>query len=218
MNPSPKPAIARIIKISSKKIEEGKVRSIARVLRDGEVIVYPTDTFYGLGGDCFSVQALQRIYRIKKRVPRRPFPVLISDVHMVKDLATEVPVALKALAARFWPGPLTLVLRAAAGFPAELVGANRTIGIRLPNVAWLRELIRRVGFPIIATSANISGAGEIDSAEEVIRQFQDKVDLIVDGGRTPGGRPSTVVDLTGETPVFLREGAISKEEIQSFLF
>ena len=217
MNPFPKPATARIIKISSKKIEEEKVRLIANTLKQGGVIAYPTDTFYGLGADCFSAEALQRIYRIKKREARKPFPVLISDLPMVKDLAAEIPAAFRALTAKFWPGPLTLVIKAAARLPAELVGVNRTIGIRLPNVTWLRELIRKVGFPIIATSANISGAGEIDSAEEVIRQFQDKVDLIVDGGRTPGGRPSTVVDLTGERPVVVREGAILRTALERLI-
>lgn len=218
MTPLLKPATARIIRISSEKIGEEKLRLIADTVKQGGIIVYPTDTFYGLGANCFSGEALQRIYRIKDRQLGKPFPVLISDPNMVKKLAAEMPSAFVPITAKFWPGSLTLVIRAAAGLPAELVGARRTIGIRLPNVTWLRELIRKAGVPIIATSANISGEGEIDSAEEVIRQFRNKVDLIVDGGRTPGGRPSTVLDLTGETPVILREGAITKEEIQRVLF
>jgi len=217
MTPPLKPAKARILKITSGTIEEKEMRLIAKTLREGGVIAYPTDTFYGLGADCFSGEALQRIYRIKHRDPVKPSPVLVSDLSMVRDLAAEIPAAFRTLSAEFWPGPLTLIIKAAARLPAELSGPNQTIGIRLPNVTWLRELIRQLGFPILATSANISGAGEIDLAEEVIRQFQDKVDLIVDGGRTPGGRPSTVVDLTGKRPVILREGAIAKEKIREIL-
>ena len=208
---------ARIIKISSRKFEDKKIHIIATVLEEGGIIAYPTDTFYGLGADCFSAQARQRIYQIKKREPNKPFPILISDIRMVKDLAEEIPAAFSVLTAQFWPGPLTLVMKAAARLPAELVGPNRTIGIRLPDVTWLRDLIRQVGLPIIATSANIAGAGEIETAEEVIRQFKNKVDLIVDGGRTPGGRPSTVVDLTGERPAILREGAVLRTAVERLI-
>jgi len=214
MAPSSQPAKARIIKISSRKIEEKGVRLIAGILRQGGVIVYPTDTFYGLGANIFSGRAVKRIYQIKSREESKPMPVLVSDFDMAKSLAAEIPPLFGPITAKLWPGPLTLNLTAAARVPAGLAGANRTIGIRLPNVTWLRELISQAGFPMIATSANISGAGEIDSAKEVIRQFRGKVDLIIDGGRTPGGKPSTVVDLTGEWPVILREGAISKEQIQ----
>lgn len=217
MAASLKSMTARIIQISSEKIQEEEIRLISDTLRQGAVIAYPTDTFYGLGADIFSRQALQRIHRIKKRQASKPMPILVSDFDMAESLAAEIPPLFGSIAARFWPGPLTLVIKAAAGLPVELVGVKRTVGIRLPDVTWLRELIRRVGFPIAATSANISGAREIDSAEEVIRQFRLKVDLIVDAGRTPGGRPSTVLDLTGMRPVILREGAIPEAEIQRLL-
>jgi L-threonylcarbamoyladenylate synthase len=218
MAQSPKSGLALVIKISSEKIQEEEIRLISNILRQGAVIAYPTDTFYGLGANVFSRQALERIHRIKKRQASKPMPVLVSDLEMAKSLIAEIPSLFGPSTEKFWPGPLTLVIKAAAGLPAELVGAKRTIGIRLPNVTWLRDLIHRAGFPIVATSANISGAGEIDSAEEVIRQFKEKVDLIADAGRTPGGRPSTVLDLTGKRPVILREGAIPKAEIQRLLF
>lgn len=216
MTPSPNPA-ALVVKVSRLRMNREELRLIADTLKQGGVIVYPTDTFYGLGANCFSGKALQRVYRIKKRQPGKPFPVLISNLNMVMRLAAEMPSAFAPITAKFWPGPLTLVVKAASGLPAELVGAKWTIGIRLPAVPWLRELIRRAGFPLVATSANISGEGEIDSAEEAIRQFKNKVDLIVDAGRTPGGRPSTVLDLTRKRPVILREGAITKAEIEEFL-
>jgi L-threonylcarbamoyladenylate synthase len=117
------------------------------------------------------------------------------------------------LASRFWPGPLTVVLKAASHLPPELAGPGRTIGIRLPAVIWLQKLIRVIGLPLVTTSANISGQGEIESAEEVKSVFTGKVDLIVDGGKAPGGQPSTVVDLTGEKPVLIRGGVIARNAL-----
>ena len=192
------------------------IRDIARVLAGNGVIVYPTDTFYGLGAKCFSQKALHRIFEIKKRPGFKGLPVLVSDLEMAKGMTTGLPPVFHTLASRFWPGPLTIVLKAASHLPAELVGPGRTIGIRLPAVPWLQALIRETGVALVTTSANISGEGEIDSAQEVIRVFKGKVDLIVDGGRTPGGKPSTVIDLTGEKPILIREGVLGRKELEKF--
>jgi L-threonylcarbamoyladenylate synthase len=208
---------APVLKISPAEVESRKIRLIARILRQGSIIAFPTDTFYGLGADCFSGPALQRIYQIKKRQPLKPMPVLISDINQVSILAAEIPPVFDRLADALWPGPLTLILKAARGLPSILTGQKQTIGIRLPAVSWLRELVRQTGSPVVATSANISGETEIDSAEDVVRQFQRKVDLIVDGGRTPGGRPSTVVDVSLDKPVIVRAGAIPEAEINKIL-
>lgn len=205
---------ARIIKIDPARVGTEINEEIVLTLRQGGLIVYPTDTFYGLGADCFSGRALFRIYEVKGRPLSKALPVLISDAEMVGRLAVEIPPGFDRLAAAFWPGPLTLILKAAASLPSGLVGPERTIGIRLPAVVWIRDLIRAAGFPVVATSANISGQGEIDSAEEAVRQFKDKVDLIVDGGKTAGGRPSTVVDLTSGKPVLRREGAIPRAKLE----
>ena len=192
------------------------IRDIARVLAGNGVIVYPTDTFYGLGAKCFSQKALHRIFEIKKRPGFKGLPVLVSDLEMAKGMTAGLPPVFYALASRFWPGPLTIVLKAASHLPAELVGPGRTIGIRLPAVPWLQALIRETGVALVTTSANISGEGEIDSAQEVIRVFKGKVDLIVDGGQTPGGKPSTVIDLTGEKPILIREGVLGRKELEKF--
>ena len=192
------------------------IRDIARVLAGNGVIVYPTDTFYGLGANCLSEKALHRIFEIKKRPGFKGLPVLVSDLEMAKGMTAGLPPVFYALASRFWPGPLTIVLKAASHLPAELVGPGRTIGIRLPAVPWLQALIRETGVALVTTSANISGEGEIDSAQEVIRVFKGKVDLIVDGGQTPGGKPSTVIDLTGEKPILIREGVLGKKELEKF--
>ena len=180
-------------------------------------MVYPTDTYYGLGADGFLEKAVKKIYQAKKRQFSKPLPVLIADTEMVRKIASKIPAAFSSLSEEFWPGPLTLVLKAAANLPAELVGAERTIGIRLPAVPWLRKLIRRAGFPVVATSANISGKREIASAEKVIRVFNHKVDLIVDGGQTPGSLLSTVVDLTSGEAILIREGAIPKLRLRKYL-
>jgi L-threonylcarbamoyladenylate synthase len=205
----------RIIKIDSEPLGSESILDIARVLQEDGVIVYPTDTFYGLGGNCLSQKALRKIFEIKRRPASKGLPVLISDLEMAKRLAVELPMSFFVLAARFWPGPLTLVLKAAAHLPRGLVGPKKTIGIRLPNVPWLQNLIRETGVPFITTSANISGQREIASPDKAIRLFQGKVDLIVDGGRTPGCLPSTVVDLTGEKPVIIREGVIGRKVNES---
>ncbi len=208
---------ARIVKIDMAIVGADIIQDIALTFQQGGVAVYPTDTFYGLGADCFSREALSRIYEIKGRPHAKALLVLVSDAAMVRQLAGEIPPALDRLSEGFWPGPMTVILKAAPSLPAELIGPGRTIGIRLPALGWLRELVRVAGFPVVATSANISGAREIDSGEAAVREFSEKVDLIVDGGKTAGGRPSTVVDLTSGHPVLRREGAIPKEKIQKVI-
>jgi L-threonylcarbamoyladenylate synthase len=206
-----------IIKINPREVEAQKIQIIAGALSRGEVIAYPTDTYYGLGASCFLKKAIRKIYRVKHRQMSKALPVLIADVKMVREIAADIPPSFRPLTAEFWPGPLTLVLKGAALLPSELVGPEQTIGIRLPAVPWLRELIRRAGFPVIATSANISGGGEIASVEKVVEVFEHKVDLIVDGGQIPGALPSTVIDLTSGAPILVREGAIPKSRLRKYL-
>ncbi len=206
----------RILRLNPTEVELGKIRIIAKtVFRDG-VIIYPTDTFYGLGADCFSARAVQRIFRLKKRPFTKGLPVLISHLEMAREISSLIPAAFEELASSFWPGPLTLVLPAARHLPQELVGPDRKIGVRLPAVAWLRELVEEMGAPLTATSANISGEDETASPEEVIELFKNKVELIVDGGEAPGGRPSTVVDLTSERPRLLRRGTIPEKKLRKY--
>jgi len=205
-----------ILKIDPRAVKPEAIREIVRVLADNGVIVYPTDTFYGMGANCFSEKALHNIFELKKRPTARGLPVLISDLEMAGRLAADLPPVFFALASRFWPGPLTLVLNAALNLPEELVGPGRTIGVRLPAVAWLRVLIRETGVALVTTSANISGEREIDSAEEVLRVFDGKVDLIVNGGRTSAGKPSTVIDLTRDKPILVREGVLDKKDLDKY--
>jgi len=207
----------RVIKINPGLVELDKIKSIAQFLKMPGVMAFPTDTFYGLGTDCFSPEKIRRIYQIKKRKMEKPIPLIIAEVEEAKRIAGEIPPLFWSLAEEFWPGPLTLVLKASPGLPQELLGHSQAIGVRLPAVPWLRELVREAGFPLTATSANLSGEKEINHPEKIKDIFWGKVDLIVDGGKTPGTRPSTVLDMTSEKPKILREGIIPVTQLRKYL-
>ncbi|MDH5704857.1 MAG: L-threonylcarbamoyladenylate synthase [Candidatus Aminicenantes bacterium] len=207
----------RIIRIKPDRVGPDVIALIAGVLRKDGVMAYPTDTFYGLGASCFSKRAIQRIYRLKKRERAKPLSILVSDLGMVRSLAVGIPRLFWQLAEEFWPGPLTLVLKASSSLPEEILGPEGSVGIRLPALPWLRGLISKVAFPITGTSANISGEKEIENPEDVIASFSGMVDLIVDGGRTEGGLPSTVVDLASPDPVIVREGAVPRSILDGYL-
>lgn len=181
------------------------------------MIVYPTETFYGIGADGFSEEAVARVFRIKKRPSGRALPVIVADMEMAKSIVRSIPPLFEELTSLFWPGPLTLILKAASHLPERLLGPGRTIGLRLPALSWLRSLVRQVGSPVIATSANISGGRETSSPEKVIPLFRGHVDLIVDGGKTPGRLPSTVVDLSSGKARLVREGALPSRRLKKYL-
>jgi L-threonylcarbamoyladenylate synthase len=207
----------RIIKVKSDLMEKDKLEEICSILNKQGLIVYPTETFYGLGAVIFFQKAIQRVYLLKKRDPSKPFPVVISDLDMLHEVARGFQTAYKPLISAFWPGPLTLILKASPLVPRAIQGPSGSIGIRLTGHKWLRRLVRQAAFPLTATSANISGEAEISDPREAIRLFEGKVDLIVDGGKTEGLLPSTIVDLTGEKPRLVREGAVSSLELKKYL-
>ena len=190
---------------------------IAADLRLGAVMAYPTETFYALGAAALTKKAVDRVFRLKKREASKPLSFIVSDMDMVGDVVASLPLPFMTLAAEFWPGPLTLVLRAADGLPEALLGPGRTIALRIPPIAWLRDLVRDLGEPLTATSANLSGEAGLSDPNEVRRLFDGQVDLIVDSGPSPGGTPSTIVDLTGERPRILREGRIPAARIEALL-
>jgi L-threonylcarbamoyladenylate synthase len=206
-----------IVKIEPDSVPNDVIETVAAVLSRDGVMAYPTETFYGLGALCFSVKAVRRIYRMKARDAGKPLSLIVSDIDMVETLAACPPTIFYRLAGELWPGPLTLVLKASPSFPARLAGPGHTIGVRIPSVPWLRRLVHEVGIPITATSANISGGGEISDSAEILRIFNNEVDIIVDGGPTTGRRVSTIVDITGPTPRILREGAVPASKLEQFL-
>jgi len=202
------------------ELAEGRVaqaKGIARDLLAGAVAAYPTETFYALGAAACSEKAVARVFELKGREASKPLSFVVSDLDMVREVVSSLPPAFTSLAGELWPGPLTLVLPAAAGLPDRLLGPGRSIALRIPPLAWLRALVRELGEPLTATSANRAGEKELSDPVDVRAQFDGRVDLIVDGGATPGGLPSTIVDLTGERPRVLREGRIPAEQITALL-
>jgi len=191
---------------------QGKVKEAVQILKNGGVIVFPTDTVYGLGADAFNSKAVERIYEIKKRPRHLPLPLLLGDVSQVTMIAESVPEIGWSLASHFWPGGLTLVLPKAASLPTYLAKGS-TVAVRVPNHPICLALGKHLGRPIIGTSANISGQRSSLTADEVEQQLGDKVDLIIDGGKCPGGGESTIVDVTGDRPVVLRQGIVAQHEI-----
>jgi L-threonylcarbamoyladenylate synthase len=193
------------------------LRAVAAILAADGVMAYPTETFYGLGAAAFSEKAVHRVFLLKAREAGKPLSLIVSGMDMVERIAAEPPSAFYVLAGEFWPGPLTIVLKAAPTFPTALAGPGHTVAVRIPPAAWLRALVDELGLPVTATSANVSGRKEISDPAEVRRLFEGKVDVIIDGGMTPGGLPSTIVDLSGPEPAILREGAVPAASVRACL-
>ena len=179
------------------------------------MVAFPTDTVYGVGTLAFQGGAVGRIYAAKDRPQEKSIPVLIADPADLAKVTLEVPEAAARLAGHFWPGPLTLVVKKHPDLP-EAVSATATVGVRIPDHAVARALLRMAG-PMAVTSANRSGQPSPSTAQEVLGQLGGRIALIIDGGKTPGGVPSSVVDCTGTEPVILRAGPISEAEIRSAL-
>ena len=184
------------------------------ILKRGGVVAFPTDTVYGLGASIGIKQAVERVYRIKGRPNNRALPLILADLSQIDEVARSVPPLARLLAESFWPGPLTLVLFKSDSVPDIVTGSSETVAVRIPAHPIPIALVRGVGMPIVGTSANLSGQPSALTAEEARAQLGDRVDLIIDG-ECPGGKESTIVDLTGETPVILREGALSREEAET---
>ena len=185
------------------------------VLNAGGLVAFPTDTVYGLGALAFDGTAVESIYAAKDRPIEKAIPVLIGDTQDLVKVGRDVPEVAYKLAARFWPGPLTVVIPKRPTLP-ESVSATTTVGVRVPDHGVARALLRAAG-PMAVTSANISGQPSPCTADDVIAQLGGRIDLIIDGGTTPRGVPSTIIDCTSQAFKILREGPISLEAIKSKL-
>ena len=182
-------------------------------VKGGEVIAYPTETFYGLGVVFDNTAALDNLCRLKSRSRDKALPLIIGEKQMLELVASSVTKSAERLIEKFWPGPLTLLLPAKAGISGLLTAKTGKIAVRIPGESFALDLARSLGTPITATSANISGMPPAVNIDDVIRYFGDAIDLIIDCGKTPGGQPSTIVDASGVKVRILRAGAISAEEI-----
>jgi len=185
------------------------------ILRSGGLVAFPTDTVYGLGALAFDGKAIGSIYAAKDRPIEKAIPILVGEIRDTIKVATEFPYTARILASRFWPGPLTCVIPKKRTLP-EAISATSTIGVRIPDQVVARVLLRAAG-PMAVTSANISGQDSPSTADEVYSQLNGRIPLIIDGGITPGGIPSTVVDCTAQNIKILREGPISLQQLLSVL-
>jgi L-threonylcarbamoyladenylate synthase len=178
----------------------------------GGIIAYPTETLYGLGAKYDNEQALMRLYELKRRPHEKTIPIIIGSIEQLSLLVNSVNETAADLIKKFWPGPMTLVFDARSGL-SSYITCNNKIAVRIPGESFALDLVRAAGFPITATSANISGLPAARDASMISEYFNDRVDLIIDGGTSQNTQPSTIVDVTRQTAVVLREGAISARRI-----
>jgi L-threonylcarbamoyladenylate synthase len=196
--------------------DPGAIPAAVKIIQEGGLIAFPTDTVYGVAADPFNAKALQKIYAAKQRPDEKALPALIGGLEQLGQLVGTVDHSVYKVALTFWPGALTLILPKRADVPEEL-SPYPTIGIRMPNLAFTLALLKQTG-PLATTSANRSGASNPTTAEDVLDQLGGEIDLVLDGGPTAGSMASTVVDLTEPEIKILREGPISLAEIQKCIF
>ena len=199
----------------AEKFWPGPLTIVVKSLNAGNVVALPTDTFYGLAVDPVNLRAVERIYEIKTRARHKPLSLLIAEVAQAYELARNIDSSFDRLAEKFWPGPLTIVVKAGSKLPLRVTANTGNLALRVPEAAIPRAVVARLGLPITATSANLSGLPECTSATGVREQLGDKLPLIVDGGPTLRTTATTIVDLSGggNSWMILREGAIPTHEI-----
>ncbi len=207
------PLILKVEKDPSQS--EEAIRQAAQLIVNGGVVAFPTETFYGLAALATDYQAIDKLYQLKKRPTQKSLSILIADLAELDDWIETIPNQALHLTARFWPGPLTLVFAAAPHLPTNLTADTGKIGVRISSHPVAQALVREVGAPITATSANRSRSPSCRSAGEVITQLGSDLEAILDAGLTPGGKVSTIADVTTRPPKILRIGAIAAQEVLS---
>ena len=188
-----------------------------QVLKGGDVIVFPTETLYGLGADALNDAAVEKVFQLKGRDPRNPIPVLVADQEMLHTLVTKIPTVAQKLMDRYWPGPLTLVLPGRKNIPKPLCNPTGGVAVRISSQPIAALLIKGLGRPLTATSANPSGKEPARTLHEAKTYFADRVELFVDGGTLTSKSGSTVVEVIEDNVKVVREGEISASELQRFL-
>lgn len=206
---------AEILRVHPDEPQLDRIDYIVTCLRQGDIVAMPTDTFYGLAVDPVNLHAVESIYRLKSRQKQKPLSLLISSLAQAYELARDSDPMLDKLADRFWPGPLTIIVRAGTKLPLRSTANTGNVALRIPDASIPRAVVERFGLPITATAANLQGASECTHAACVRDQIGDRIPLIVDGGPTGRSLPTTIVDLSlgsGRWEI-LREGAIPTHEI-----
>jgi len=204
----------KILKVGADNSEEIILTQAAEILAGGGIIAYPTETFYGLGADATNEKAIEKIFAVKGRDFKNPISLIIGQTADVYPLVKDVPEKARKLMEAFGPGALTIVFLAADIVSTRLTAGSGKIGLRVSSHPIAQTIVQKLKKPLTATSANLSGAPECSLASEVIKQIGDKIDAILDGGETQGGKASTIIDVTCDPPVILREGVISRQAIE----
>lgn len=203
-----------ILKINPFNIDIEKIKKAANVIIKGGLVAFPTETVYGLGANALNPKACAKIFEVKKRPLNKPLIILIAKKKDIYNLSLDVSKIALKLIQKFWPGPLTLVLKKSEVVPDVVTAGFTTVGIRMPGSKIALSLIREAGKPVASSSANLSGKRFSVDAQHVLYDLKDKIDMIIDGGDTEIGIESTILDLTCDPPYMLRQGAISIEELK----
>ena len=193
---------------------------LKNILKNDGIIIYPTDTVYGVGASIDSLKGIEKIYTAKERNFKSPLIALLSKAEYIERIAiidNDKRIILEKLTKEFWPGALTIILNKKNNVPDIMVSGGKTIGVRIPALKLAQDIIEKVGGVLPTTSANISGETTPRSYDELNNKFKERVDIIIDGGKSPLGIESTIIDLTKEVPIILREGAIKKETIEKLI-
>ncbi len=203
-----------LLHLNSEEVEESTLVAAFDVIRTGGVIVYPTETLYGIGADATSSAAVRKVLQVKKRKDTKPILVIVHSVEILQLLVAEIPASAERLMTEFWPGPLTLVFKALREIPEEVTQGSGTVGARIPSNAFCLELLRRCNCPLTSTSANISGEPIHRTIDEIKKALDEGIDLFIDAGVLPESKPSTVVSVVPENPKLIREGVISFDSLR----
>lgn len=192
----------------TKKNSENTVIEAVKILKAGGIIAYPTESFYALGAMAMNEKAVKKIFDLKDRPYGKPLPLIVDDMHTLLIVANEIPDQAVELIKKFWPGPLTMIFEARKEVPLLITGESRNVAVRVPGKSVALQIAKAIKMPVTATSANLSSLPPAINTDAVLSYFGDKIDLILNGGQAPGGKPSTILDVTVTPPVILREGSI----------
>jgi L-threonylcarbamoyladenylate synthase len=209
--------MAEILKVDANISKKAIYRRAAEILATGGVVAYPTETFYGLGADATNENAVKKIFDLKGRNFKNPISIIIDREESLETLVENVPTLARKLIHAFWPGPLTIVFNASDKIITILTGETGKIGIRISSHRGATAIVQELGHPLTATSANLSGLPECSNATDVARQIGNKIDAIIDLGDTPGGKGSTIIDVTFDPPKILRDGVIDHQCLVKYL-
>jgi L-threonylcarbamoyladenylate synthase len=207
----------KIISVSSEENLEEAIKLTVKLIDKGEIIAFPTDTLYGLGCDAFNVQAIKKLYQIKKRDFSKPINVLIGSEEQLPFITDIISPIIEDIIKEFWPGDLTLILNKRREVPDVLTAGLNTIGVRMPDNSVTLRMIREIGKPLATTSANISGKPSITNAQQIIENFNTRIPLILDGGDSKIGQESTIISLVTSPPKIVRQGSLPLKKLRKII-